>query len=42
MNDIGCDVIDLLYVHEPERKDQMAWFTDYNTYEGLSWRLLRK
>lgn len=34
MNDIGCDVIDLLYVHEPERKGQMEWFTDYNSYEG--------
>lgn len=34
MEEIGCDVIDLLYVHEPERKDQMAWFTDYNSYDG--------
>lgn len=34
MADIGCDMIDLLYIHEPERKDQMAWFNDYNTYEG--------
>lgn len=34
MSDIGCDVIDLLYIHEPERKGQMEWFTDYNTYSG--------
>lgn len=34
MEDIGCDVIDLLYIHEPEREGQMAWFTDYNSYEG--------
>lgn len=34
MSDIGCDVIDLLYIHEPERAGQMRWFHDYNLYDG--------
>ena len=33
MSDIGCDVIDLLYIHEPERAGQMRWFHDYNLYD---------